>query len=149
MSPGHQSCFLPPPLPCLFLIFSPHLLPFIVGANPFFTCQQYQYTAYQSTGHQRLLQSLCSACCLSLITAPQPSAKLQRKGERVLACSSHTAAALFVLDSRWSHRPTFCRGFCYRRLISTVRCEPSKPTSAQSEEQLKQQMICFFLGCSV
>lgn len=110
MSPGHQSCSLPPPLPCLFLIFSPHLLPFMAGANPFFTCQQYQ-AAYHSAGHQRLLQPLCSACCLSLITAPQPSAKLQREGERALAWSSHTAAALFLLGSRWRHRPTVCMRF--------------------------------------
>lgn len=59
-----------------FLIFSPHLLPSAAGAKPLFTCQQYQ-TAYQSTGHQWLPTPLpCPACCLSLITASQPSAQL-------------------------------------------------------------------------
>lgn len=59
-----------------FLIVSPHLLPSAAGAKPLFTCQQYQ-TAYQSTGHQWLPTPLpCPACCLSLITASQPSAQL-------------------------------------------------------------------------
>lgn len=146
----HWCCFSSPSSLCLFLCSFFNLLssppPFHHRYKPFIHMPAIQscipvdrtsVTAYTST------------CCLSLITAPQPSAQLtqhsepQRKNERteMLVCS-YMSGALQLVNSRWHHRPI---------ILHNIR--PSPPvcfvTRAQYQDDAQRVDDFSFLVCCV